>query len=190
MHSAKRYLAIALTFALALTVMAAFAPRIAHAVTATMVQVVNTGNNPVPTQAMGNTPVSSATHVGQPSANLVTLAISQQQGSLTQFVFRILPDGSVDAGWTVPNGQTFVITDWSWFEFGLPPSMNCFVSLAAGGGSSVDVAYTVTDANGQSIGRVTQVTAAIGPGATVQVNACNVGQVGFSVHVHGYLTSQ
>lgn len=41
MHSAKRYLLIALSFALALSVMAAFAPRIAHAVTATMVQVVN-----------------------------------------------------------------------------------------------------------------------------------------------------
>ncbi len=47
MHSAKRYLVIALSFALALTVFAAFAPRAVHAITATLVQVVNTASNPV-----------------------------------------------------------------------------------------------------------------------------------------------
>jgi|SRR5215469_16512899 len=49
MNSAKRYLVIALSFAICMTVFAAFAPRIAHAITATLVQVVNTGSNPVPT---------------------------------------------------------------------------------------------------------------------------------------------
>ena len=49
MYSAKRYLLIALSFAICMTVFAAFAPRIAHAVTATLVQVENTSANPVPT---------------------------------------------------------------------------------------------------------------------------------------------
>ena len=48
MQTAKRYIAIALSFALCMTVFAAFAPRIAHAVTATMVQVMNTASSPVP----------------------------------------------------------------------------------------------------------------------------------------------
>jgi hypothetical protein len=47
MNSAKRYLLIALSFAICLTVFAAFAPRVAHAITATLVQVVNTNTNPV-----------------------------------------------------------------------------------------------------------------------------------------------
>ena len=49
MNSAKRYLVIALSFAICMTVFAAFAPRIAHAITATLVQVVNTSASPVPT---------------------------------------------------------------------------------------------------------------------------------------------
>ena len=48
MHSAKRYLLIALCFALALTIFAAFSPRVVHAITATLVQVVNNSTNPVP----------------------------------------------------------------------------------------------------------------------------------------------
>jgi hypothetical protein len=48
MTSAKRFLLIALSFAIALSVFAVFTPRIAHAITATLVQVVNTSANPVP----------------------------------------------------------------------------------------------------------------------------------------------
>jgi hypothetical protein len=47
MNSAKRYLALALSFAICMAVFAAFAPRIAHAVTATLVQVVNPSTSPV-----------------------------------------------------------------------------------------------------------------------------------------------
>ncbi len=52
MSTAKRYLVIALSFALALTIFAAFTPRIAHAITATLVQVVNTAANPVMTRSV------------------------------------------------------------------------------------------------------------------------------------------
>src|ERR1700757_565426 len=48
MSSAKRYLLIALTFAIALTTFTVFAPRAVHAVTAALVQVANTSANPVP----------------------------------------------------------------------------------------------------------------------------------------------
>ena len=48
MTSAKRFVLIALSFAVALSVFAVFTPRIAHAITATLVQVVNTSANPVP----------------------------------------------------------------------------------------------------------------------------------------------
>ena len=49
MHSAKRYLLAALSFALCLFVFATFAPRITHAVALLMVQVTNRSANPVPT---------------------------------------------------------------------------------------------------------------------------------------------
>jgi len=48
MSSAKRYLFIALSFVLALTALAVFSPRTVHAITATLVQVVNTSATPVP----------------------------------------------------------------------------------------------------------------------------------------------
>lgn len=47
MQSAKRYLLIAISFLFASLVVVAFTPRVAHAITATMVQVVNTSTNPV-----------------------------------------------------------------------------------------------------------------------------------------------
>ena len=49
MQSAKRYLFIAISFIFASLVFVTFAPRVAHAITAAMVQVVNTSANPVPT---------------------------------------------------------------------------------------------------------------------------------------------
>lgn len=49
MSSAKRYLLIALCFVLAVTTFTMLAPRAAHALVATLVQVVNTPTNAVPT---------------------------------------------------------------------------------------------------------------------------------------------
>jgi hypothetical protein len=182
MHSAKRYLVIALSFAICMTVFAAFAPRIAHAITATLVQVVNTGNNPVP--------ISAATHVGQASSNLVELVISQSPGS-NQQVFRFLPDASEDGPpWIVPNGQTLIITDWSWYAFNLPANTECFVALGPGINDSQDVVHMTTDANGRTWGRVPQITAALGGGLTLKLNTCYPALIGISVYVHGYLTSQ
>jgi len=47
MHSARRYLLIALTFTLAIAVITVCSPRVAHAVTAALVQVTNPPSNPV-----------------------------------------------------------------------------------------------------------------------------------------------
>ena len=49
MPSAKRYLLIALSFVIVTAGFAVFTPRVVHAVTAALVQVVNTSANPVPT---------------------------------------------------------------------------------------------------------------------------------------------
>lgn len=49
MSSAKRYLFIALTFVVATATFTILAPRAVHAITAALVQVVNTSANPVPT---------------------------------------------------------------------------------------------------------------------------------------------
>lgn len=55
MNSAKRCLVIAVSFAVCMIVFTAFFPHIAQAVSATMVQVVNTSQNPVPVQPMATT---------------------------------------------------------------------------------------------------------------------------------------
>ena len=48
MSSAKRFLIIGFSFAIVLAAVAAFTPRAVHAITATLVNVVNTSANPVP----------------------------------------------------------------------------------------------------------------------------------------------
>jgi len=76
MSSAKRYLLIALSFAICMTVFAAFAPRIAHAVTATLVQVVNTATQPLPTSSVddpGRTPYQFFVNL-QPCINTICQA--------------------------------------------------------------------------------------------------------------------
>jgi hypothetical protein len=54
-NSSKRYLIIAATFAICMAVFAAFTPSIAHAISATLVQVVNGPSNPVPVQSVATT---------------------------------------------------------------------------------------------------------------------------------------
>jgi hypothetical protein len=54
MNTAKKYLLIAFSFAIALGSFSIFAPRAVHAITATLVQVVNTASNPVPTTRTDN----------------------------------------------------------------------------------------------------------------------------------------
>ena len=94
MHSAKRYLLIALSFAICMTIFAAFAPRMAHAVTATLVQVVNGPSNPVPVQSadatqqlyssvvnFGNVPTVSSGLIDTSSAGKIRVTCNTQFGA-------------------------------------------------------------------------------------------------------------
>jgi len=81
MNSAKRYLAIAFTFVLAVATISILNPRVAHALVATLVQVTNTSANPVPTQAVGTTPVSGTVAIDPNSAvNVSSLPAVQLAG--------------------------------------------------------------------------------------------------------------
>lgn len=111
MNSAKRYLLIALSFAICMTVFSTWAPRIAHAVTATLVQVMNTNNNPVPTQGDGR--------------NVVYLYYSETMADGTSSstgtgAGNPLNDASTHNPFTVPAGKRLVIDSIS--SFSLPPS--------------------------------------------------------------------
>src|SRR5579863_4422906 len=82
--------------ALALSVLILAAPRAAHAIAATLVQVTNTPANPAVTQS-----------VGQQASQLVNLLAIGSSG--TQFS-RVSPGGLVTFGYTVPANQYLVIT--------------------------------------------------------------------------------
>jgi hypothetical protein len=110
MHSAKRYLLIALSFAICMTVFAAFAPRIAHAVTATLVQVVNTASNPVPTQPV-------------PARQAVTFVIQDLEINPGFAVAHArLQDPGTGSDYVVPAGKRLVI-DWITVEQNDPPAV-------------------------------------------------------------------
>ncbi len=177
MNSAKRYLMIALSFVLAIGVFTVIAPRTMHAVTATLVQVVNTSANPVP--------VSAATHVGQPVANLVTLRWD------TGITSRVYGDGRTDEyDWVVPAGQALVVTSYAWSGGPNTPDTYCrsgLISRAASIDKVVAEDYAMVGANGFAAGSA--VTAAvIGTGNRVTVigGDCHVA----TAYIHGYLAPQ
>src|SRR5512140_2937905 len=99
MNSAKRYLLIALSFALCMTVFAAFAPRVAHALTATLVQVVNTNANP-----------AVVTNADTRGRNVVRLTYFGNIPGGAQNVDHVpLNDASTSAEYTVPTGKRLVV---------------------------------------------------------------------------------
>jgi hypothetical protein len=95
MNSARRYLLIALSFAICMTVFAAFAPRIAHAVTATLVQVANGPGNPV-------------------------ITVSGDDGGRQPFQFNQVRTGGVSFSFSVPAGKTLVLEHLNIFCFVTP----------------------------------------------------------------------
>ena len=109
MHPAKRYLLIAVCFAIALTVFTAFAPRVAHAVAAAMVQVTNTSANPVPVTVAGTISILlNNTLPGQPSNYIVpdgnTLTIEHVlgqcgDGSAVPLVVNLKVENATGTGW-------------------------------------------------------------------------------------------
>jgi hypothetical protein len=103
MHSAKRYLVIALSFAFCMTVFAAFAPRIAHAITATLVQVVNTYSNP-----------AVIMRADDPGRSVVYLRFAGAiNAGSTESFGNALNDASTNIPYTVPPGKRLVIDNAS-----------------------------------------------------------------------------
>jgi hypothetical protein len=109
MNSAKRYLVIALSFAICMTVFAAFAPRIAHAITATLVQVVNTYSNP-----------AAVTRADDPGRNVVRLTLYSSIPSNPGFVINVPLNDSTGSPFTVPVGKRLVVDSISSFAY--PPA--------------------------------------------------------------------
>lgn len=98
MASAKRYLLIAFSFVLALTAFTIISPRALHAITATLVQVVNTASNPIPVQAV---PAKQAVQL---SGDLLMSDGVATGGTLT-FTDPVTNTGN----YTVPAGKRMVV---------------------------------------------------------------------------------
>ena len=148
----------------------------------TPVLVVNGPSQPVPTAAQGITNIGAATHFAQPEGNLVTLFWFN--GSF----FRIHPDGTQEANWTVPAGQVFVLTDYSWAGPCAAGSV-CFTTLfmqtSPGFGLPVDCSGALAGSNGFAAMQK-QVTIVMGPGTSPSLQDAPSG----AIYIHGYLTPQ
>lgn len=96
-------------------------PKTVHAIVSTLVTVANTSANPVPTTA--------PTGVGVPVRNLVTLQcgfITDGEPACGSGYSRIGPDGSISS-FTIPSGQTFVLTDVNVVLSSCAASQSCIV---------------------------------------------------------------
>ncbi|MGB8540931.1 MAG: hypothetical protein WCD49_04760 [Candidatus Acidiferrales bacterium] len=98
MRSAKNVLMAVGAMVLAAMLLSVMAPKAVHAVTATMVEVVNTTSNPVPSQDIYRLPAKNVQLVCNASVN--NCAIAEQNGTF---------DASTP--WKVPSGMDFIITD-------------------------------------------------------------------------------
>jgi hypothetical protein len=132
MRLLKRALAVLGTVVLIATIAALVTPKTAHAVVATLVQVQNGPANPVPT--------SMATHLGQPSSNVVNLVSGFNFFSTNEALFSFTDDRTdsptFSQQYVVPAGQKLVITDIEWSLCG-PASSSVFwqlVDLSVGEG--------------------------------------------------------
>jgi hypothetical protein len=115
MNFAKRLLMVAGAVALAGILGAQLAPKAAHGIVATLVQVVNTAANPVPTQAVDN----HARHALGLDASVVIP--DGQLGVFGTF-------GDANGPYTVPAGKRLVMESLS-AQFNLPtghsPRISC-----------------------------------------------------------------
>ena len=108
MNAAKRYLLIAGCFALAVTTLAVFTPRVAQAVANAMVTVINTASNPIPTQPVH---ARQAVYLGcEPT--IADGAFGSAQCTLFD---NSINDGNRLKLYTVPAGKRLVIDSLSGF---------------------------------------------------------------------------
>jgi hypothetical protein len=148
----------------------------------TQVLVVNGSSQPVPTAAQGTTNIGAATHFAQPEENLVTLIWFN--GSFD----RVHPDGTQEYSWSVPAGQVFVLTDYSWAGPCAAGSV-CFTTLfmqtSPGFGLPVDSSGATAGSNGFAAMQK-QVTVVMGAATSPFLQDAPSG----AIYIHGYLTPQ
>lgn len=115
-------------------------PRAAHAVANMLVQVTNTSANPVPSNEVNKLP-----------SREVTLELVLTQPNAWAQIF---PDGSSSSGvFTIPAGQAFVLTDYSWVADETDaPNSTYVISLVNKNNTEVDEQGGVLDGNGIAFG--------------------------------------
>jgi hypothetical protein len=86
MRTAKQFLVVSAAFILAVGTFTVVAPKTAHAIVASLVQVTNTAANPVATQAVGTTAVTGLVGI-DPQNNTVTVANGTGTPPPTQALF-------------------------------------------------------------------------------------------------------
>ncbi len=154
--------------ALAAAVLSLAAPRAAHAIAATLVQVTNTAANPAITQG-----------TEKQAAQLVDLFAQGQNG---QF-YNVLPTGGYVYGYTIPSNQYLVIT-------GVDVTPTCAGSAAftlITSGTLEIKSWYVAGGNTTHFDYPSGIPLA--PGLTPTASLNSTGNCPAFVQMHGYLTS-
>lgn len=160
-------------------------PKAVHAVTAALVQVTNTATNPVVTQG-----------VGQQAGNTINLFCSVVMNGTTRPCFQVLPDGSHNTGYTVPPGETLVITSIDLTPNNITTCSSDY-SIALGTPNRPGAYLTIVTSNSLVTNHFTYPSGlVIGPGVTptltgdIETPDQALTCIGFdSVEIFGYLTS-
>jgi hypothetical protein len=154
--------------ALAAAVLSLAAPRAAHAIAATLVQVTNTAANPAITQG-----------TEKQAAQLVDLFAESGQSEF----YNVLPTGNFVYGYTIPSNQYLVIT-------GVDVTPTCAGSAAftlITSGTLEIKSWYVAGGNTTHFDYPSGILLA--PGLTPTANLNSTGNCTTFVQMHGYLTS-
>ena len=132
MKRSGKMLSVILGAAFLLILGAMFGPRTAHALVATLVQIVP----------------NATTHVGQTQSQLVNLYCA------TVCRQRFTDGTSSTSLFEVPVGQSLVITDWEWqLSFGSPNVYNCASVFINGLARTLMTSCALSDSTGTSAGK-------------------------------------
>ena len=151
-------------------VLSLIAPKAAHALAATLVQVTNTPANPAITQS-----------VPSQAAQLVHLSQTTIGGQTSTFV-SILPNGTLVPGYVVPANQYLVIASADVTAFGCPAT-----SVYLEVGNQAIQQWNVSGANTAHFDYPSGIVLA--PGSTPSEIVSALSTCGASLQMTGYLTS-
>ena len=155
--------------ALALGLLIVAAPRAAHAISATLVQVTNTAANPAITQS-----------VPSQAAQLVNLFATTAGGQLSTFT-NISENNTYLPGYVVPANQYLVITSADLTAQECPVNVDLHVSSVAIQGWSVSGPNTLHFDYASGI--------VLAPGSTPSEVVYGLSTCQASLQMHGYLTT-